>query len=75
MRDAEEAYEALAALIGSDDWFFESQKPGILDASVFAYSHLILDVNMAWKDNWLKRTLEKYQNLVNHQERIAEMYF
>jgi len=76
MKDAEEAFEALASLLGEDDqWFFGQEKPGLFDASVFAYTHLLLDEAMRWQENRLGSMLEKYENLVKHQERVVEMYF
>ena len=75
MRDAEEAFNALSTLLGQDEWFFVQQKPGLFDASVFAYTHLILDEGMGWGENTLAEQLKRYGNLVQHQERITKMYF
>lgn len=75
IRDADEAFSALSALLGQNEWFFGQAKPGLFDASVFAYTHLILDESLEWKLNELKDALEKYSNLVRHRERIEKMYF
>lgn len=40
---AGEALEALDTALGEGDWFFGSSEPGVLDAAVFGYVHLILD--------------------------------
>ena len=49
--------------------------PGLFDASVFAYTHLLLDENLDWKDKRLTESLEQYGNLVEHQRRIVEGWF
>ncbi|KAK5746826.1 phosphatidylserine decarboxylase [Elasticomyces elasticus] len=42
MRDAEEAFAALAELLGGREWFFGVEKPGLFDASVHAYLELLI---------------------------------
>lgn len=74
-QDAEKAFEALASLLGDSDWFFAQEKPSMLDASLFAYSHLLLDDNMAWSQNPLADMLKQHQNLVDHRDRILKLYF
>lgn len=68
--EADKAFEALSTLLGEQEYFFNRPKPGLLDASLFAYSHLILDGRMGWKRNRLERLLRKYDNLVQHRERL-----
>lgn len=75
MREAEEAMEALATLLGQDEWFFTQPKPTFFDVSVFAYTHLILDENMEWQDNKLGERLRERDNLVQHRDRIMRMYY
>jgi len=75
MRDAGEAFDALAELLGEARWFFGAERPGLFDASVFAYTHLIVGTVMRWRMNGLGEMLGRHPNLVLHQERIAEMYF
>ena len=75
MHEAEEGIDALATLLGQDEWFFASQRPTIFDASVFAYTHLILDESIDWRDNKLGDQLRHRDNLVQHRNRILEMYF
>ena len=75
MRGLEESFDALSTLLGQDEWFFGQQKPTLFDASIFAYTHLILDDGMQWQENKLAEQLKKRQSLVQHRVRILEMYF
>lgn len=75
MQSAYDAFEALSDLLDADEWFFGLQTPSIFDASVFAYTHLILDSKMHWEDNRLEALLMHYGNLVQHRYRMLEMYF
>lgn len=76
LNDAEEAFQALADLLGRDQWFFGQEQPGLFDASVFAYTCLIQDGALGWKHNPLEELLStKHENLVNHRNRVLEMYF
>ncbi|KAJ5204555.1 uncharacterized protein N7498_005434 [Penicillium cinerascens] len=72
--DAKSAFEALSALLGEDEHFFGRQKPGLFDASVFAYTHLILDEGMGWKQNRLAQLLREHTNLVQHRERLLQFF-
>ena len=74
-RDAEKAWEALSELLGDDGYFFAEETPGLFDASVFAYTHLLLSETMGWKDKKLADALAKHDNLVRHSERISHKYF
>ncbi|KAK6854562.1 hypothetical protein PG990_008029 [Apiospora arundinis] len=67
---AEQAFEALSAGLGSDRWFFGNSRPGLFDAAVFAYTHLLLDDNLAWIDTRLRDSLLKFPALVEHRERL-----
>ena len=76
MGEAEEAIKALAALLGQKEWFFgQQQQPTLFDASVFAYTHLILDDHLDWNENKLGELLKRRENLVQHRNRILEMYY
>ena len=93
MRDATEAFESLSALLGDGCWFFSAagennsgqatnDTPSLFDASVFAYTHLILDSTeagsvgiMGWNDNPLKGILERHESLVKHRNMIMRMYY
>jgi metaxin len=75
VREAQEAFEALSTLLGEERWFFGGRNPGLFDASVFAYTHLVLDQRLGWAHNPLREPLERYPNLVQHRERIKDEYF
>ncbi|KAF3931959.1 Metaxin-3 [Dactylellina cionopaga] len=53
---AEEAWTALGALLGNDKWFFGAQDAGLFDASIFAYTHLIVNLNLAGSGQDLEDT-------------------
>jgi metaxin len=74
---ADEAFAALETLLGKDDWFFGAQRAGLFDASVFAYTHLLLDdtLGKGWVDTRLRDALMTRRRLVMHRERILTMYF
>jgi metaxin len=73
--DAENAFDALSTLLSEDEFFFGRTTPGIFDASVFAYTHLLLDESMHWKYNRLGQLLRRHPNLVNHRDRLLQQYF
>ena len=68
--DAEAALEALSIKLGSDEWFFDAQEAGLMDAAVFGYTHLIL--TLPWNDgeSRLKTAVARWENLANHEERV-----
>ncbi|EGX93688.1 mitochondrial outer membrane protein [Cordyceps militaris CM01] len=55
---AEEAFAALAALLGDAEWFLGAEAPGVLDAELFAYSHLLVGGQLP-KRYCAKGSLEK----------------
>ncbi|MCJ1474388.1 hypothetical protein MMC13_003046 [Lambiella insularis] len=71
IRDADGAFSALSTLLGDEEWFFGAEQPGLFDASVFAYTYLLID-GIEWRDDLLRKTLEEYQNLVEHKDRIGQ---
>jgi metaxin len=73
--EAKLAFEALSNLLGGDDYFFGTKGPGLFDASVFAYTHLLLDKKLGWKNEQLAHQLKKSKNLVDHRERILQRFF
>lgn len=75
LSEFEEAVDALATLLGQDEWFFVQPTATLFDASVFAYTHLILDDGMNWEENKLGQILGMRHNLVEHRNRILEMYY
>lgn len=72
--EAAEALEALSTLLGDNTHFFDRPNPGLFDASVFAYTHLILDKKMGWKYNRLEQLLLQHSNLVEHRERLLKFF-
>ncbi|QIW96489.1 hypothetical protein AMS68_002007 [Peltaster fructicola] len=50
LREADEAFSALSTLLGDKRWFFEDEI-SLFDAGVFAYTHLLLDDALQWKEN------------------------
>lgn len=72
--DAQNAFEALSTLLAKDEHFFGRPNPGLFDASVFAYTHLILDEDMGWKHNRLAQLLRQHTNLVQHRERLLRFF-
>lgn len=75
LRATEDALAALSTLLSEDEWFFGQEKPGLFDASVFAYTHLLLDKTMSWEENRLGQVVKGCQNLGRHRNRIMEMYY
>lgn len=73
--EADKAFEALSTLLGEDDWFFGNEKPALFDASVFAYTHLLLDESLGWKEQKLNRALKRRVNLVQHRHRLLVRYY
>lgn len=73
--EAQNAFDALSTLLGEDMYFFGNMNPGLFDASVFAYTHLLLEERMGWKETRLIKGLEKHENLVAHRRRIYDTYY
>ncbi|GAD98394.1 mitochondrial outer membrane protein (Sam35), putative [Paecilomyces variotii No. 5] len=73
--EADNAFEALSTLLGENQYFFDRRTPGLFDASVFAYTHLLLDKSMGWRHNRLSVLLRKYKNLVRHRDNLFEKFF
>lgn len=74
-RESDKAFEALSELLGDDENFFGEKVPGLFDASVFAYTHVLLDERIDWKDGRMQEGLRRCQNLVAHREKILKAYF
>ncbi|MCJ1389856.1 hypothetical protein MMC18_002713 [Xylographa bjoerkii] len=72
--EADGAFAALSTLLGDNDWFFGVEEPGLFDASVFAYTYLLLD-GMKWEEGTLEKKLREYGNLVEHKDRIARKFY
>jgi metaxin len=76
-KDAEEAFMALETVLGEDEWFFGAAKPSLFDASVFAYTNLLLDDGLGngWSESRLRNTVLGKQKLVALRERILATYY
>ncbi|EZF31451.1 hypothetical protein H109_07559 [Trichophyton interdigitale MR816] len=75
LAEAQQAFESLSYLLGENDYFTHDSTPCWFDASVFSYTHLILDQTLGWKYNPLASFLEEHPNLVQHRQRILDKYF
>jgi len=73
--EADKAFEALSIMLGDDSWFFGNERPALFDASLFAYTHLLLDDDLEWKERKLCRALRRRDNLVRHRERLLVRYY
>jgi metaxin len=73
--EADKAFEALSILLGGNKWFFGNDKPALFDASVFAYTQLLLDDEFGWEEKKLCLALRRRENLVQHRERLLVRYF
>ncbi|KAI1109279.1 hypothetical protein F5Y14DRAFT_39324 [Nemania sp. NC0429] len=67
-----EAWKALDAVLGDDSWFFGSRVPGLFDAIVFSYTHLILHDGLDWGDRRLREILAQFPRLLSHRERVFQ---
>lgn len=78
-RESTNAFSALSELLGDSDWFFGENEPGLLDASVFAYTYLLCAEDMSWKeeDERLGKELRegRWPNLIDHRRKIYERCF
>lgn len=85
-KDAEDAFEALSDFLGEKEWYSqiehltkEEQKPGILDASVFAYTHVVLtlfaSLSVGSPGERLRTAITRCSNLLDHHDRIARQYY
>lgn len=74
-QECDKAWSALSHLLGDDQYFFAADRPGLFDASVFAYTNPLLDDGLAWQETRMVRGLRKCEKLVEHRERILRHYF
>jgi len=72
---AGDALKAISTILGRDTWFFGGGGPGLFDASVFAYTHLILTLRWHSKENALLRAVMGHDNLLGHEKRIRDKFF
>ena len=74
MRDAAEALRSLSTLLDRDEYYFGSAQASLFDAGVFAYTHLLLSERLGWCENALGDEVRQYDNLVQHERRLARLY-
>lgn len=76
-REAEEAVTALEMVLGDNNWFFGADRPGLFDASVFAYTHLLLDDGLGngWVESRLRDAVLQSKSLVAHRNRVLAGYY
>ncbi|EXJ93272.1 hypothetical protein A1O1_01664 [Capronia coronata CBS 617.96] len=74
-RRAEEALQSLSILLGDENFYFGQTTPGLFDASLFAYTQIILDEKLDWKQPALKLALQTHKNLVQHRARLMRGFF
>jgi metaxin len=70
--DAEAAFASLDCILGTNDWFFNASSPGLFDATLFGYTHLILTMRWHEKEATLERMVRKHRNLVEHEMRLRK---
>lgn len=73
--EAIKAFGALSTLLGEDMFFFGNMNPGLFDAAIFAYTHLLLEDRMGWKETRLIKGLKKHGNLIAHRQRVYDIYY
>lgn len=74
-KECERAFSALSQLLGNDLFFSTADHPGLFDASVFAYTNVLLDKRLAFSEWRVVEGLKNFSNLVQHQQRIYKLYF
>jgi metaxin len=72
------ALEAFALLLEEEEWLLGGDGKGgatLLDAGLFAYTQLLLDEKMGWKDRRLVKAVLARPKLVAHRERMLQRYW
>lgn len=74
---ADAAFTALSTLLGKEDYFSKVKSPGLFDASLVAYTHLIFNFGdesirnwPKWNDQRLWTIFSRHETLVMHRERV-----
>jgi metaxin len=79
--DAKAALEALNALLAGRQWFFCDERGGSesgpteFDAAVFAYTDVLLNEELGWRDTRLGDLARGCDGLVKHRRRILTRYW
>ncbi|ETI24030.1 hypothetical protein G647_03399 [Cladophialophora carrionii CBS 160.54] len=72
---AEQAFQALSTLLADNQFFFGQTTPGLFDASLLAYTQIILDDSLEFRKPKLKLALQPYDNLIRHRDRLIRGFF
>lgn len=72
---ADKAFKSLSVLLGENKFFFGQTTPGLFDASLFAYTQIVLDDHLDFKTPTLRSALQQHGNLVQHRARLIEGFF
>lgn len=74
---ADAAFAALSTLLGDEQYFSKNDAPSLFDASLVAYTHLILNFGEEmdqswprWKDQTLPAILLRHNKLLTHRDRV-----
>jgi len=71
--DADAAWRALEEILGDDEWFFDAAQPGMVDAAVFAYAHLVLHLQWEGRAEAAATVVRTCKGLVEHERRVREL--
>lgn len=84
---AAKAFESLSDLLGEEQFYSRSHRPGLFDLALFSYLHPLLALEqpgldaagggetylLQWHDQSLLKILQKWRNLLKHHERILKL--
>ncbi|KAI9193667.1 uncharacterized protein BJ171DRAFT_247947 [Polychytrium aggregatum] len=73
-REAEQALSALSVKLGQHS-YFGGVRPSYLDATVFAYLHIILSLLAGSDETELRKLVLRHENLVQYAKRIWSTWF
>jgi len=71
--DAGAAWSALEEILGDDEWFFGARAPGLVDAAVFAYVHLVLSLQWDPTAAGVATGLRRCARLLAHEARVKAL--
>ncbi|KAK5095402.1 hypothetical protein LTR70_003566 [Exophiala xenobiotica] len=77
-QSADAAFSSLATVFAGQKFFNGSDAPGLFDVSLFAYTHLLLNLAKrerdapVWTNEALLEILLRHQSLVQHRQRVLD---
>ncbi|KAJ9601954.1 hypothetical protein H2200_013513 [Cladophialophora chaetospira] len=74
-QQADKAFDALSTLLADNIFFFSQTTPGLFDASLFAYTQIILDDRLDFHNPTLRLALQRHENLIQHRDRLIRGFF